>query len=93
MTQSNAVSSFAIATLSVSSVYVALSPGPSQIPWLRDKKIKSGSGPGMRLLSMHELALSSEHMPGFKAIHTRSQYSQSLLQILRYIARKHNLCM
>ena len=42
---------------------------------------------------MHELALSSDHMPGFKAIHTRSQCSQSLLQILRYIARKHNLCM
>ena len=92
MTQSNAVSSFAIATLSVS-VHVASSPGPSQIPWLRDKKIKSGSGLGMRLLSMHELALSSDHMSGFKAIHTRSQCSQSLLQILRYIARKHNLCM
>ena len=42
---------------------------------------------------MHELALSSDHMPEFKAIHTRSQCSQSLLQILRYIARKHNLCM
>ena len=37
MTQSNAVSSFTIATLSVSSVHVASSPGPSQIPWLRDK--------------------------------------------------------
>ena len=56
-------------------------------------KIKSGSGLGTRLLSVHELALSSDHMPGFKAIHTRSQCSQSLLQILRYIARKHNLCM
>ena len=75
----------------MSSVHVASFPGPSQISWLQDK-IWEWPGDEATVHAWVSLVL-WPHMPGFKATHTRSQCSQSLLQILRYIARKHNLCM